>query len=494
VPKGQSAQLTPYIAQYVKISATGSRGLINSDLNNFAPRIGLAWQFNPKTVARTGYGIFYGGQENGPYSNPSPGFNPPFFTNESFIAPCSAPTANASAGDCRVTQIPALAGGFPANSLVDPNTPIFFSVDKNLRTPYMQQWHLSVERELPANSVFTITYAGSKGEKLYTFFNGNQAAPDPNPNDATAPRRPVFATLIGAPGRCALVTPQDCAPVFDTGIDWFRSTGSSNYNSLQASLEKRFSKGLQFQASYTYAHSLDIASNANLGPTQNNSDFRNFRDPQAEYGNSDFDVRNRFVLNSIYELPLGHGKRFMGDATGFMNQVVGGWQIASILSLSSGNWYTVLDADGNFANADGGAGGVSQRPDQVGDPNRAGTVPGNPTCVAPDRIHTPTAWFNTCAFVDPPLGSFGNVGRNTIEAPGYKTWDFSAFKFFHTSEKTDLEFRAEFFNLPNHTNFLFANSGPQNGNNATILGTQQFGNLTAARPPRQIQFALKFSF
>jgi hypothetical protein len=511
VPKGQSAQLTPFIAQYVKISATGSRGLLNSDLNNFAPRIGLAWQFTPKTVLRMGYGVFYGGQENGPYSNPSPGFNPPFFTNQSFISPCSAPTANASAGDCRVTQIPALAGGFPANSLVDPNTPIFFSVDKNLRTPYMQQWHLSVERELPANSVFTLTYAGSKGTKLYTFFNGNQAAPDANPNDPTAPRRPVFATLIGAPGPCSVPPvqnpplPDNCAPVFDTGIDWFRSTGSSNYSSLQASFEKRFARGLQFQASYTYAHSIDIASNANLGPTQNNSDFRDFRNPRAEYGNSDFDVRNRFVLNSIYELPFGHGKHFLGNATGFANQVVGGWQIANILSISSGNWYTVLDGNGNFANADGGAGGVSQRPDQVGDPNRAGVVPGNtttPGCqtlvsqggAAPDKIHTPTAWFNTCAFADPAPGSFGNVGRNTIQAPGYKIWDFSVFKSFRTSEKTNLEFRAEFFNLLNHTNFLFANSGPQSGNNATILGTSQFGSLTAARPPRQIQFALKFSF
>src|SRR5580700_8710164 len=119
VPKGQSAQLTPFIAQYVKISATGSRGLIDSDLNNFAPRFGLAWQFAPKTVLRTGYGIFYGGQENGPYSNPSPGFNPPFFTNQSFISPCSAPSANPptllnpTLEDCRVTQIPSLANGFP---------------------------------------------------------------------------------------------------------------------------------------------------------------------------------------------------------------------------------------------------------------------------------------------------------------------------------------------------------------------------------------------
>jgi hypothetical protein len=505
VPKGQTAQLTPFIAQYVNISATGSRGLVDSDLNNFAPRIGLAWQFMPKTVFRTGYGIFYGGQENGPYSNPSPGFNPPFFTNQSFISPCGAPTANATAGDCRVTQIPSLAGGFPANSLVNPNTPIFFSVDKNLRTPYMQQWHFSIEHQLPADSVLTLTYAGSKGTKLYTFFNGNQASPDANPNDATAPRRPVSATIIGSPSPCSLANPQFCSPVFDTGIDWFRSTGSSNYNSLQASFEKRFAKGLQFQAAYTYAHSLDIASNANLGPTQNNSDFRYFRDPQAEYGNSDFDVRQRFVLNSIYELPFGHGKHFLGGASGFENQALGGWQIASILSLSTGNWFTVLDSDGNFANADGGAGGVSQRPDLVGDPNRAGPVPGNtttPGCqtlvsqggAAPDKIHTPTAWFNGCAFADPALGSFGDVGRNTIQAPGYKTWDFSVFKHFHTSENTELEFRSEFFNLPNHTNFLFANSGPQSGNNSTILGTSQYQSLTAARPPRQIQFALKFSF
>jgi hypothetical protein len=488
VPKGKNAQLTPIISQEVKISATGSRGLINSDLNNFAPRIGLAWQFTPKTVMRLGYGIFYGGQENGPYSNPSPGFNPPFFVNQSLIAPCGAPSANPATQDCSVTGMSNLFNGFPANSLVDPNTPIFFSVDKNLRTPYMQQWHLGFERELPGNSVFALTYAGSKGTKLYTFFNGNQATPTTDSTAPTAPRRPVKSA------GCTLATPDLCSPVFDTGIDWFRSTGSSIYHSLQARYEKRFSKGLQFEASYTWAHSIDIASNANLGPTQNNSDFRDFRNPGAERGNSDFDVRHRFVFNSIYELPFGHGKKFFGEAGGFTNQVVGGWQLANILSLSTGNWYTVLDSNGDFANADGGAGGVSQRPDVVGDPTKAGPVAGNPGCVAPSRIRTSTAWFNTCAFVDPAQGSFGNVGRNTIESPGYKTWDLSIFKNFRTTEKTNLEFRAEFFNVLNHTNFLFANSGPQSGNNATVLGAPQFGALTAARAPRQIQFALKFSY
>jgi Carboxypeptidase regulatory-like domain/TonB dependent receptor-like, beta-barrel len=494
VPKGQTAQLTPFIRQYVKISATGSRGLINSDLNNFAPRIGMAWQLEPKTVLRAGYGFFYGGQENGPYSNPSPGFNPPFFTNESFVAPCSAAAANPGQQDCRVPQIQALANGFPADALVDPNTPIFFSVDKNLRTPYMQQWHFQLERELLGNSVFSITYAGSKGTKLYTFFNGNQAEPSADPNAPTAPRRPV--------NNCDALG--NCVPVFDTGIDWFRSTGSSSYHSLQAHYEKHFSHGLELQGSYTWAHSIDIASNANLGPTQNNSDFRDFRRPEQERGNSDFDVRHRLVISGIYELPFGHRKPLLGNAGGFLDQVVGGWQVANIISVSSGNWFTVLDGNSNFANSDGGAGGVSQRPDQVGDPTKAGPVLANPNpaCqmtvsqggIAPDKIRTPTAWFNTCAFTDPALGSFGNVGRNTIQAPGYATWDVSVFKHFHPSERTEIEFRAEFFNFLNHTNFLFSQTGPQNPNNSTVLGTSTFGNLTAARDPRQIQFALKVSF
>ena len=470
VPKGLNVQLTPTVAAAVQVSATGSKGLVNTDWNNFAPRVGMAFQINPKTVWRAGYGIFYGGQENGPYSNPSPGFNPPFFTNESYVSPCSAPDANPAGSDCTIPGLRFLANGFPASSLTDPNTPIFFSVDRNLPTPYMQQWHMSVQREMPGEGVLEVTYAGSKGTKLYTFFNGNQAAPSANSNDPTAPRRPVHQCDNSG----------NCNPVFDTSIDWFRSTGNSIYHSLQAHYEKRVTRGLQFQASYTWAHSIDIASNANLGPTQNNSDFRDFRHPEAERGNSDFDVRQRFVGGLLYELPLGHGKSVFGDAQGAWNQIVGGWQIASIVTISTGNWYTVLDGNGNFANSDGGAGGVSQRPDQVGDPHARPCIPGT--------------FFNTCAYADPSPGSFGNVGRNTIQGPGNRVWDFSLFKFFKLTERSNLEFRAEFFNLLNHTNFLFAKPGPQNGNPATVLGDPHFGLLTASRDPRQIQLAMKFSF
>ena len=463
VPKGQNLQLTPTIAAIpLTLSATGTPGLVNKDLNNFAPRVGLAYQFLPKTVLRMGYGIFYGGQENGPYSNPSPGFNPPYFVTQSFNTPCSAAAANLGPGqqDCSIPGLSFLKNGFPANSLVDPNTPLLFSVDRNLRTPYMQQWHLAIEKEIPGDGVFELTYAGSKGTKLFDFFNGNQAAPSPDPNAPLAPRRPV--------------------PLIDAGIDWFRSTAASSYNSLQAHYEKRFTHGLQFLVSYTWAHSIDNTSNANLGPTQNNSDFRDFRHPEAEFGNSDFDVRQRFSGSFLYEIPVGHGKRFLGDAHGFLNQAVGGWQLAAIVSASTGNYFTVLDSNGNFSNSDGGAGGVSQRPDLVGNPKATPCVQGT--------------FFNTCAFADPSLGSFGNVGRNTIEGPGYTTWDMSVFKNFQPSEKTTVEFRAEFFNILNHTNFLFSKTGPQNPNNSTILGTPQFGFLTAARDPRQIQLALKFSF
>jgi hypothetical protein len=460
IPKGVTSQLTPTLSTQIRLSPTASRGLISPDTNNFAPRIGFAYQLKEKTVVRAGYGIFYGGQENGPYSNPSPGFNPPFFVTQAFNTPCSAASANPGSQDCTVPGLSSLQNGFPSNALSDPNTPTLFSIDQHLVTPYMQQWHLSVQQEMPASSVFEITYAGSKGNKLFTFLNGNQAAPSADPNAPLAPRRPV--------------------PAIDAGIDWFRSSGASSYNSLQLSYEKRFTHGLSFTASYTWAHSIDNASNANLGPTQNNSDFRYFADPQAEFGNSDFGVRNRFIVSYLYELPFGKGKAFLGSASGAVNQIVGGWQIGGITSVSSGNYFTVLDSNGDFANSDGGAGGVSQRPDQIGDPNGARCVPGT--------------FFNTCAFGDPALGSFGNVRRNTLPGPGYQIWDFSVFKHFQINERFNLEFRSEFFNIANHTNYLLAKSGPQQSNNATVLGTPQFGFLTAARAPRQVQFALKLSF
>jgi len=477
VPKGQNAELTPTIASFLPIQRTGSASLVNPDNKTFAPRIGFAYKISEPLVLRGGYGIFYGGQESGPFSFPSPGFNPPYFLSQSFSSPCGAPVpANANAsdpGNCAIGLKPGDSSqmianfwtqGFPANSLSDPNNPLLYSVDRNLRTPMMHQWHLGLEYQLPAQTVLEVSYGGSHGTHLYGFYNGNQAVPSADPNQPLAPRRPF--------------------PAVDGTIDAFRSNTNSNYNSLQVSLEKRITHGLMFQSSYTYAHAQDEASSASLG-SLNNSDFRDQRFPGMEYGNSDFDVRHRFVISYSYDLPLGRGKTFGGNASGVLNQLIGNWQIAGITSASTGNYFTVTDPFVNSANNDCG-GTVSfncTRPNVVGDPN------GTP-CIA-------GTFFNTCAFASNLVqGTYGNERRNMVHGPGYQIWDMAFNKLFPIKEQMRLEFRADFFNIWNHTNPLWGPIGAagQVEPVAIEVGTPQEGQFQAARDPRLIQFALKFYF
>ena len=461
LPKGQPTTLTPTLASYIPVSATGSDGLIKPDLNNFAPRIGFAYSLTSKAVLRSGYGFFYGGSESGPYSNPSPGYNPPYYKTDSFSENCSSPAANPGVQDCSIPGLNVLSQGFPSNSLTDPNTPLLYSLDPHLVTPYVQQYQLSTEYQLPSNLLFTAAYAGSHGLKLYTFFNGNEATPTADPNAASAPRRPI--------------------PSIDAPIQWFRSSGKSNYNALELSMARSASSGLSLLAAYTYAHGLDNASGANLG-SQSGGDFRDFRHPEAEYGSSDTDVRQRFTFSSLYPLPIGQGQRLLGTAGKALNEAVGHWQLGGIVTLSTGTWYTETDATSNFANVPDGGGNVgsSQRSNYAGNPN------GKP-CVA-------GTYFNTCGFVDPPLGSFGNVSRNTIEGPGTEDVDLSLLKAVALSERFNLEFRSEFFNILNHYNPLFAPAAASATVGATVRGTPGFGFVTAAQPPRQIQFSLKLAY
>lgn len=501
VPKGQSAQLTPTLGTELAVQRNGSRGLISPDLNNFAPRIGLAYQITDKLVLRSGYGIFYGGQENGPFSNPSPGFNPPFAGSQVFAPPCSVPSANAAVIDCSISAansgIPlnVLSQGFASNSLSDPNTPSLYSLDPRLVTPYTQQWHLGLEYELPADTILEVSYGGSRGLKLYGFYNGNQAVPDPNPSDVTAPRRPANNNDWpgGVGGPCSLATQGEyCNPALDAAIDTLRSNVLSNYASLQVRLEKRYSHGLQYEASYTFAHALDDASSASLGSV-NNGDFQDQRYPNQNYGNADFDVRHRFVFSYVYDLPFGHGRALAPHASGWVNEAIGDWQMSGVFSTATGNYYTATDTV-SVSNSDcgGTVGFYCSRPNLVGNPN------GKP-CIA-------GTLFNTCAFANNTiLGTFGNAPRNDIVGPGYTTWDTSLVKQFPISEQRHLEFRAEFFNILNHVNYLFGQFGaisaeptPLELNPALDLPNMPpqsgFGSPLAARAPRQIQFALKFYF
>ena len=515
---GQNRTLPTSLA--LNIQNTGSRGLISPDLHNFAPRVGFSYQLANKLVLRSGYGIFYGGQENGPFSNPSPGYNPPFLSAETFTAPCTAPTANSATGqqDCSISAanngglaFNQLSAGFPTNSLSEPNSTELYSIDPKLRIPYTQQWHLGLEYQLPADTVLEVSYAGSRGLKLFAFYNGNQAVPVLGTDSLpTAPRRPANNTdyphtPVGD-GLCDL-NPADivngsnpnCNPALDVMIDTFRSNAQSNYDSLQVRLEKRYSHGFQYEAAYTFAHALDSASSASLGSV-NNGDFQDQRFPNSNYGNADFDVRQRFVFSYIYDLPFGRGRLVAKDANGVVNQIIGNWQMTGVFSAATGNWYTATDV-ANIAGGDcgGTVGFYCSRPALVGNPNSKPCIPGT--------------LFNTCAFTDNsltpgiiPLGTFGDAGRNIIEGPGYKIWDTSLVKQFPISEQKRFEFRAEFFNILNHVNYLFGQFGAisaeptpleLNGSNANTPENphvSQFGYPLASRNPRQIQLALKFYF
>jgi hypothetical protein len=226
---------------------------------------------------------------------------------------------------------------------------------------------------------------------------------------------------------------------------------------------------------------LDDASSASLG-SQNQGDFRYQNDPLLEYGNADFDVRHRFVFSSEYELPFGKDKLIGGNASGALNQIIGNWQVAGIMTASTGNWFTPTDIVTNLSNSDGG-GFVfnAARPNVVGNPNGKPCVPGT--------------LFNTCAFAsNTVLGTFGDAGRNIIQGPGFQNWDISLFKTFPVNERERFEFRAEFFNAFNHVNPEFANPNNIQENIATENGSAGFGFAQAARDPRFIQFALKFYF
>jgi hypothetical protein len=454
IPKDSNVSLTPTLASILPVNHNASGALIGADYKDFSPRVGLSYSATKRIVIHSAFGIFFNGDEAGPYSNPSPGFNPPYFISETFSEPCALPSYSA-AEDCSVPGISTLANGFPPTALIDPNTPTLFSLQTNLRMPYVIQWHLATQYQLTTKTMLELAYIGSKSNRSYIYLNLNQAQPTADPSAPTAPRRPF--------------------PYVDAFIGYLKSAGSSNYNGLQTSFQQRLSAGLEFIVNYTYSKSLGNASSADLG-SQNNDGFRNSLYPNQEYGPLDFDVRNRFVASYLYDLPFGTGQRFATHLRP-VDAVIGHWNWSGIVTLSNGTWFTVTDGDANFANSDG-----QQRPDVV------------PGVKATSKACIPGTFFNTCAFQDPALGSLGNVGLNTLEGPGDKDVDFALLKTIPLGELRHIEFRAEAFNAFNHPNFQFAAPGPQNSINSTIMGTTTFGYLTGALPPRQLQLALKLFY
>lgn len=416
----------------VQVGTNGvPRSGFDADKNNFAPRLGFAWTIgeDENTVLRGGYGVYYDQSPLAPAE--ALYFNSPFFDNNIFF---SLPGLPLTLNDPFPSFFP-----FPL-----PDSAL--SIQRDLRTGYMHHWNLNVERKIGSETVIEVAYVGSKGTKLLTARDINQPQPSVLP-----------------PGLPFVPRPD---PRFDD-IDLLESRANSNYNALQTRLQRRLSKGLSGLVSYTWSKSIDDASN--FFSSAGDPNFpQNSYDVAAERGRSNFDVRHRLSASYSYALPFGRNK---SDLT---SRLLGGWETHGILTLQSGRPFTVallseIDNSGTGRSILGF--GANDRPNLIG----------NPELSSPGTLQ----WFNTAAFAFPTPGTFGNAGRNILDGPGFQNFNAAMVKNTRFSERINLQFRAEAFNLFNHPNFNL----PDN-----FLGSPTFGRITSARDPRHIQFGLKLLF
>ncbi|MBX9604266.1 MAG: TonB-dependent receptor [Bryobacteraceae bacterium] len=419
-----------------------SRELINKDLNNWAPRFGFAYAWKPRTVVRGGYGLSYYPDKFGATGG-TLNTNYPFITLQEIIPD-------------RFTINPALS---ITNGIVVPSRPDLTAesvplvgnitaFDPNYRMGYIQFWNLTVQQQIGKDMVLDTAYVGTKGTHLFGNNHVNLNQPDPGPG-AIDPRRPYFR----------LAPQAGSIPLRD-------SSQSSIYHSLQVKFEKRMSAGFWFLNSYTWAKSIDDAA-AKFNP-------RDWRGTARGPSNTDF--RHSWTTSALYEIPFGRGRRFGSQVNGFVDSVLGGWQLNGIYTFRTGLPVTASLAAG-LVSSTVNTGGAS-RPDQTGNPEL-------------DKDERSLArYFNTGAFVSPAANSFrfGNAGRNTIRGPSLSGLDFSVFKVFRFAERFQLQTRGEFFNLPNHPNWGQPNA--QVGSPA--IGT--INALATGTTMRQVQLGLKLLF
>jgi hypothetical protein len=415
------ANFIPSLGRTVVAGEPGfSRPLVNTDWNNIGPRIGLAWRpfSDAKTVIRSGWGIFFGASPVNPAQSLM-GTGYPFTTVQNIARVANNPSA-LTMSDPFPQALIAAAGA---------NTSGGHEVD--YKSPNLQQYNLTIERQVSASSAVEVAYVGSKGTHLGRQWDFNQPLRGPTIARPFPRPFPIFGSI------------------FYQGYD-----SDSNYNALQVSVRRR-ARALNLIANYTWSKSIDAAST--MGDRVNNAYNRD-----ADRGLSNFDRRHILAASAIYSLPW-----FRSAGTPrLLRAVAGGWQANSMLRVLSGTPFTPTAT----ANLDAGE---SNRPDRIG--------PGNLDNPTVDR------WFNVRDFVVVPANSFryGNAGRDVLTAAGRVLINVSATKNFYVREGHRLELRWEMFNVPNHANF--------NKPDANITGASP-GVVTSALDGRRIQIALKYLF
>src|SRR5579875_3565330 len=404
------------------------RGLVQNHWDIFEPRVGIAWRpFDPNTVIRTGFGMYYERIQGNDIYNVAP--NPPFSNTATLFNATTKPYDFFSSLNQGSNAI------LPASLTVyDPAYP----------TSSTLQWNFGIQHQLANNVVADVSYVGTKGTHLSDTRNINQ----PTLAGATA----YYKGLVNNVNQ---VRPY----LGYANINQYFNGANSSYNSLQASLRTNAYHGLTLQASYTYSHSIDDVD----GDVPGNA-HQNAYAAYLEYADSGYDRRQILVLSYVYDIPAP-------SQHGLAKAILGNWQLSGISIFETGTPINIsLPGDNAFI------GGAPYRPNLVGDPKQGGG--------------TRQQWFNPQAFAQPTPGpyAFGNAGRNVVRAAGINNTDASLFRNFPgilKVESSGLQFRAEFYNIFNHTNF----SGY-----GTTFGSPNFGQAIAARDARTIQLGLRLFF
>jgi hypothetical protein len=476
---------------------TGNPWFDNPSLKNFAPRVGFAWDVtgDAHTVLRGGAGLFFMNFDQTWIR--TAGFRVPPFLVE-VEATQNVPFPNMAAL-CSI-QSPLITAGNPCPGRAAPDT-----VEEKWNSPYVAQYNLNIQRQLDASTVVTVGYAGSRGIRLPGVADTNGY--DPVEENGRLAYSSAFFTRNGS--GVLVIAPTVTRPNPNFDLIRLRYPGMNSwYNSLQVNLNRKFSKGLQLGAAYTFSKNLDeisgiqTASDTDSGPNSIPSYPRH----DIYKGRSSFDATNVFTLNSSYELPIGEGKAIGGSVGRLGNAIIGGWQVSGIMTLASGFTSTIASA-ARFATLGHGNESPDLAPGASNNPT-SGTAAG---CAmfpgtAGEKLGTPELYYDPCAFLPPPERTIGNLGRNTIIMPGRALVDLSLAKNFGITETTKVEFRADAFNIFNHTNlggpdrnvFTFSNSGNAfNGLNGSsgFLPAGTPGEINSIQgTARQIQLGLKLTF
>jgi hypothetical protein len=443
----------------------------------FGPRLGIAWDpfGKGRTSIRAGAGIYYD-----------------LVDTLSYLVDQTPPVSGAAQfnGQSLFTWIPVTpASQPPACGPGVPQPCVNFApkgTQANYNTPAVYSWNFSIEQQLSNSTALSVGYVGFRGVHQFVTTDPNTIPAQVCSNPAGCLAGGVNPVTLsgGLPGRTTVAQGTKYIPVgtrpnpyLASGI-FLITAGNANYNALQMDIRRRLATGLQFRANYTWSKSIDESSgligNIHANDTQTPSDPYNLK---QDYAPSAMDIRHQVSGNLSYELPFGKGKQWMSGVHGATDKLVSGWEVNSIVTHLSGFDLTPFIGANQSGNGDTNA------------PDRPNLVPGFTADTA--VTGNPNAWFNPAAFALQPSGTFGNLGRGRLRGPGLANWDLSISKNTAISERVRLQFRAEAFNIANHTNFgapilsLFAN-----GQFSPTAGKIQNTTTTS----RQLQFGLKLVF